>query len=427
MADANQEYFDAQLRHQIGVRRYTAGEVKRTLEILDKADAEIAEKLRIRLGKLGDGPIDFTTARWKSLAADVQQARAALWRKLYEENKTNGGKFAEVEVDFETRNVQATLPVRVDLAAVDLVALKAALNQQPFAGGALAARNLQQWFDGLSVADQQRIIESMQLAFAQGESVEQALRRIVGTRAGNFEDGVLAMSRRNAEAVVRTWFNNVSNRARESVFEANEDIIVALKWNSTLDGRTSAICRGRDGAFAPVGKKALPSNLRPKLDPPGARPPAHPSCRSVMVSVFDPDGIMNKAGERPFVRDARTRRMREKDFRQEAIQEAGGLGPWRKLTPGQRNGIISKNRKNWAAQNIGQVPPDTTYNDWMKRQPAAFQSEVLGVTKARLFRKGGLTLDQFIDRRGNELTLKQLARQQADAFENAGLDPADYA
>jgi hypothetical protein len=63
----------------------------------------------------------------------------------------------------------------------------------------------------------------------------------------------------------------------------------------------------------------------------------------------------------------------------------------------------------------------------MKRQPAAFQNDVLGVTKAKLFRKGDLTLDQFIDRRGNELTLKQLASQQADAFKNAGLDPKNYA
>jgi hypothetical protein len=55
-----------------------------------------------------------------------------------------------------------------------------------------------------------------------------------------------------------------------------------------------------------------------------------------------------------------------------------------------------------------------------------FQEDVLGVTKAKLFRDGKLPLDRFVDRNGNELTLKDLAKKHADAFVAAGLDPTKY-
>jgi len=426
MANANQGYFDAQLRHQMGVRRFTSGEVKRALALIEKADRDLRVKLRARLEALGDGPIDYRSARWKLLVDDIKVARKELWQKLFKGTKAQGNAFSDLEVDFETRMMKAALPINIDFATVNLEQLHASLASTPFAGGANAARNLQQWFEGLATADQNRLIEALQLSTVQGESVTQAMARVAGTASAGYTNGVMALTARNAEAITRTFFNFVSNKAREATFVANQDIIEALKWNATLDGRTSATCRGRDGAFAPVGSKPLPRNLSPKLSPPGARPPAHPNCRSVMVAVFDPAGVMNKAGARPFVRSAQRRGEREKNFRQEAIAEVGGMKEWRKLSPGQRDGIIAKNRKNWATRNIGQVPPDVTYDDWMRRQPADFQAEVLGVTKAKLFRKGGLTLDKFIDRRGEELTLAQLAKTKPDAFINAGLDPGEF-
>jgi len=75
---------------------------------------------------------------------------------------------------------------------------------------------------------------------------------------------------------------------------------------------------------------------------------------------------------------------------------------------------------------IGQVPAATTYQEWLKRQTREFQDDILGQTKAKLFRKGGVTLDKFVLENGKELTLKQLATQEAAAFRKAGLDPKDY-
>jgi hypothetical protein len=57
----------------------------------------------------------------------------------------------------------------------------------------------------------------------------------------------------------------------------------------------------------------------------------------------------------------------------------------------------------------------------LRGKPAEFQDEILGVTKGRLFREGGLTLDRFVDSKGREYSLDELRKRDADAFEKAGL------
>jgi hypothetical protein len=127
-----------------------------------------------------------------------------------------------------------------------------------------------------------------------------------------------------------------------------------------------------------------------------------------MVAYIDGVGLL---GNRPTVADTRTRDKREIDFRAEA--KAQGKS-------------IQDVRKEWAERNVGRVPAATTYQDFLGRQSAAFQDEVLGKTKGVLFRKGGLKVDQFVDRNGTELTLDQLAATKPEAFRKAGLDPEKF-
>lgn len=74
----------------------------------------------------------------------------------------------------------------------------------------------------------------------------------------------------------------------------------------------------------------------------------------------------------------------------------------------------------------GQLPTRTTYPEWLAAQPAAFQDEVLGKARGLLFRRGGLTLDKFVDRNGRLFTLKELAAMDRAAFKAAGLDPDQF-
>jgi hypothetical protein len=69
----------------------------------------------------------------------------------------------------------------------------------------------------------------------------------------------------------------------------------------------------------------------------------------------------------------------------------------------------------------GQVPAETSYGAWLKRQSAARQDEVLGATRGALFRRGGLTIERFADNRGRWLSIPELMERDAEAFRAAGL------
>jgi len=60
-----------------------------------------------------------------------------------------------------------------------------------------------------------------------------------------------------------------------------------------------------------------------------------------------------------------------------------------------------------------QVDANTSYYEFLKSQPAAFQDAALGVTRGKIFRNAGMTQEEFraasVDGFGNPLTLKQMA------------------
>jgi hypothetical protein len=69
----------------------------------------------------------------------------------------------------------------------------------------------------------------------------------------------------------------------------------------------------------------------------------------------------------------------------------------------------------------GPAPEKVTYNEWLRDQPIEDQEEVLGVTKAKLFRDGNLPMDRFVDPKGHVYTLDELAKRESAAFKRAGL------
>lgn len=406
--DANQALFDAALRHQVAVRRYSSTLLKRMAELLEEADRDLVAHLRTKLSR-AIGATD-STARLEVLIREIRAMREAIGKAV--EDLVNGEliDFAALEADWEQAIITSTVPVELVLAAPQLDTLRAIVESQPFQG-----RFLADWFSSQRRVDQEKLEQALRLGMANGETLDDIVRRVVGTRANKYADGILAINRRNAEAVVRTAVNHVSNAARGALWTANEDIIWALRWTATLDGRTSPICQSRDGDLAMVGENRLPAG-QTALDPKDARPPAHVNCRSTMVAVLSPDGVL---GDRPFVRDARTRGAREVDFRAEAKAKAGSS--WSSMSEAERRAAAGRIRSAWAAENIGQVPAATTYAEWMGRQPRAFQDEVLGPTRAAAFRSGAVKLDDFVDRAGRELTIKELRARFPDAFETGGV------
>lgn len=206
------------------------------------------------------------------------------------------------------------------------------------------------WFKSMSRNDANAVIQQVNIGLVEGDSIDSMVRRVVGTRRNQFTDGVLQTSRRNAKALVRTSVNHVSSQAREAVYKENEDMIKGVRYVATLDSRTTDICASLDGRVFPIGE--------------GERPPMHFQCRSTTVPIV-------------------------KSWKELGI-------PLREAPPGTRASVD------------GQVPDNLTYPKWLKKQPIAVQNEVLGVGKAKVFRRGKVSIDRFVDKRNKSLTLKQL-------------------
>jgi SPP1 gp7 family putative phage head morphogenesis protein len=200
--------------------------------------------------------------------------------------------------------------------------------------------------------------DEIRRGFVEGATTPEIVNRIRGTRRLNFSDGILEISRRSAETMVRTAVNHTANAARQVIFEENEDLIAGVRYVAILDGRTTAICRALDGNIYPIDK--------------GPRPPQHPNCRSTTVEILK-DEIDSVA-----------------------------KGP---------RGTL----------NVKGGPEYNSYNDWLKTQPKPFVEDVLGKKKAKLYLDGNLPLDKFVDKKGAELTLDQLRVKESDAFKAAGL------
>lgn len=389
---ANERYFDAAVRHAIGVRRFAGSEVKDVLRILDESDAAIQARILRTRGA-------FTKTRLQLLQKDLRALRAETFKAIRANQRASLFEFAKAEQEFSQGLVRTVLPVDIQFAAAEARTLQALVTTQPFSGGVNAANTLQGWWSGVQAADARRIRGAINLGVAQAETIPQI--------AGRVRD-VYDVTRRNAEAITRTAVNHVSNGSRELFFKENKDVFELMMWASTLDGRTTAVCRARDGHYTAVSDAPADKIPDPKLQPAEARPPAHVQCRSLMIGILSPKGLAGRVPDRPFVRDTRTRRQREIDFRAQAKQNAGSR--WKGMDRQQRNNAVKKQKLKWSREVIGQVPGKVSYDRWLRRQPTAFQNEVLGVKKAKAFRKG-LRMDQFIDRRGSELNLKQLRKR----------------
>jgi hypothetical protein len=61
------------------------------------------------------------------------------------------------------------------------------------------------------------------------------------------------------------------------------------------------------------------------------------------------------------------------------------------------------------------------YEEWLAKQPASVQRDILGESRYQLWRNGKLPLKSFVSRSGEELTLDQLKGREKAAWARAGL------
>lgn len=224
------------------------------------------------------------------------------------------------------------------------------------------------WWNSLKTSTQDRMARDVRKSLVLGETPAQAIQRLLGTRRGQINGGTLGLTKRQAEAFMRTSIHAVTNATRTKLYEANSDIVEGVKSLATLDSRTTVLCRAYDGLrwslpdYKPIGHgKSYLS------------PPRHWRCRSVMQPIL--------AGLEEI-----DQRAREMGLELEPTVIAARDGPRQRTS---------------ATGNM---------DGWMRSQSIEEQNAMLGKGRAELWREGKFTLQQLVNARGELIPISELKK-----------------
>jgi SPP1 gp7 family putative phage head morphogenesis protein len=359
MATAPEILIDQATRHQVFLERLKTGEANKYAAFL----REIDDSIRSRLA--GRDITAFTRNRLQkmleSVESDIKTINSGWLRTL----RSDVREIAEYEADFEVRSLGKVIKAEFNIPTAGQLA--EAVNTNPLSvegpdRGKLLDTFMREWTGKTS----DRVSGAISAGYYQGQTTNQILQTIRGTRAQSFTDGLLAISNKDASLMTRTALQHSATQAREQVWRANSDIVKKVRWVSTLDSRTSQICQSLDGQEYQQDK--------------GPRPPIHIGCRSTVVAVLDDRFAFLDEG---------------------ATRSARGPG-----------GVESVDAKE-------------TYYSWLKKQPQQFQEAAIGAQRARLLRDGGLSAERFAElqlgKTFEPLTLAEMRNLDPLAFERAGI------
>ena len=394
----NELLLDALIRHQTYLLRYSGSLRNRMNGLLERTEDTIGMLIRDKLRNTTGLTSASEVRRMEALLEAVTTLRSGAWADANTLLLDEMAELGYQEPIHMSGILQSVAPVVVETVLPPARQLRAIVNSRPFDGALL-----KDWAAGLQREDIRRIHGAIQLGIVAGEGSDAIARRVIGTNALRGTDGVMQMTRRQVEAITRTAVQHIANNARNDFMVENADVLTGEMFVATLDSGTTPVCRANDGKVFNVGK--------------GPRPPLHIACRSLRVASFDGEVL----GQRPAKASTTKQLLRE-------YSDAKNIPRVSKrddLPKGTKEDYDEWARKR-VRQLTGQVPRATSYQTWLTSQTKSFQDDILGPTRAKLFREGGLKLDKFVAADGSELTLSQLASKHASAFRAAGIDPGGF-
>ena len=339
-------------RRQHFLEQYYNGQADKLKPFLNR----IAKNLRLELTKTQTVTSQARISKLLNFTEDLIRGELSQFTDdLSEQIKlfaTNEAEFSSAVVSQSDKAFEMVVPAPAQL--------NAAVRARPFNN-----KLLKDYLSEFSTKQAKMVRDAVSMGFYEGQTTQQIVQGIIGTKSQNYKNGILNVTRTNASTMVRTALSHTAAVARNKTFEDNSDLIPYYEWISTLDGRTSPICRSGDGKVFKVGK--------------GPLAPHHYNCRSTETPLFKEEVTIDG------------KKLTQKDI--------GGT----------------------RASKDGQVSADLNYNDWLKLQTDDFQNEVLGIAKADLFRDGGITMDKFVNNKGQSLTLDQLKTKYPKSWEKADL------
>jgi len=352
------------LKNLINLERLANGVVG----VSDGMIRDLFDEMVAKLAKID--PTAPKSKAWQQARADkwvklVRSDSRKAFRQIYQEMRTELAKIGVHQAGYARSLLGevAGAGVSIGTGPTSLALMSVAVDDMIVRGGFL-----KDWLAKQADSSVDQALYQIRLGIIEGETIGDMIRRVRGTQTGwryrdpktgklvkrgtkgakaerVFRGGVMQTTTKQAEALVRTATRQIATEAHQRTYLANDDITEEYIYDATLDGRTTPICRSLDGN-------------RYRYDDPNKRlPPQHWQCRSTHLPITD--GV---------------------DPREYGKRAAEG----------------------------GPVPGTYTYNDWLKSQSQKKQNEVLGPSRAKLWRDGKVSLQDMVRKDGSVIRLDDL-------------------
>lgn len=333
------------------------------LDVLKELEADLIK----RLAKADPTLPALTKFQQQRLTRLLQQTQSVIGSSFATARRLTNAeliKLAEIESALAGGSIQTAIGTELGIPSLNRQTLQAIVND-----GLIQGAPSREWWAKQAANTQAAFSQQMRLGVLAGENVGQLANRV---------RGLMNIPKHQAEALARTSTISVSNLARLRTYQENAHLIKAIKWLSTLDSRTTDICKGLDGlmwdpvTFEPIGHST---------SFPG--PTAHWNCRSTQIPIT-----------RSYEELAKIKTDQAKSTALK-LQAAGA---------GTRSALN------------GQVPASIGYEQWLLLKETAepgfaLRTKALTPGKYSLWKQGKLDFKELIDQSANPITVKELQQQ----------------
>jgi len=346
MPSANEKLMDSAIFRSL---RQKGVEDRIALEVARVMRDEVLPNIARTLDRLPFNSLKGTDFRLIQLRNAIQNGMA--WDQVTNPLTNAMRDLAVDEAGVTIAQLKSATPIDLAFITPGPDLLIAAVMEQPFNGVLMS-----EWFAKVGAKAQQDIYEAFRVGMIEGKSIPRMSADLLDRNYEAFTTNGIQRAVDNAQAVARTAANLVQNRARQTVYRANEDIVKGVEYIATLDDRTTFICMKLHGNVYPIGE--------------GERPPQHWNCRSTTIPV---------------------------------------LKSWREL--GIDKDDITKQEQ---ADMDGRVPKPKTFDAWLNTKPERVQNKLLGPVRAQMWREGRVAdVSGFVDNNGGTIPLKDFGLNRA--------------
>ena len=242
MASVNTEILDAITGRALDLQRLTATQLRDSARFLRALEGDIVAQLA-RIDPTGIAAPSRQAARLEKLLAQVKETIRNAYRAESTRLVGELRELADIETQFAASSINRAVGATLITATLTRGQLVAIVD-----GVLIQGAPVSDWLSRQAGDTLQKFTDAMRLGIAEGETNASLIRRIRGgVQGGEPVQGFMQVSRRNAESLVRSATQAVSQKSRQSLYEANQDLVKALQWVSTIDLRTTIDCATRDG------------------------------------------------------------------------------------------------------------------------------------------------------------------------------------